>query len=287
MWSLAGSRTTRAGTTSSACSSGRAPPTTTASWSSPTFDAAIAEAGSATDPAVASAAFDRAEGIVRDEVPVVPLAYGAGLGAVADRAARGRPERSRHRAHGGPGVGGLMRPPAARRCSSRPGSCSASRRSPARRRRHGPTSATPTADVVVQDRGRRSASRSRSRSAAGRVELLLTSADAIGPTVIVVPNPPAAGSATLTYRLDPADGHILAEHADGRPLAADRRRRSDRCPARTRGHGSPTPTTGSTWKTQTGGIVPRPLVRGLGRVRQARPQDRRGRHRRRRPRCSA
>ena len=31
-----------------------------------------------------------------------------------------------------------------------------------------------------------------------RVELLLTSADAIGPTVFVVPNPPAAGSATLT-----------------------------------------------------------------------------------------
>ena len=33
---------------------------------------------SATDPAVASAAYDRAEGIVRDEVPVVPLIYGPG-----------------------------------------------------------------------------------------------------------------------------------------------------------------------------------------------------------------
>ena len=47
-------------------------------WSSATFDAAIAEAGSATDPAVASAAYDRAEGIVRDDVPVVPLLYGPG-----------------------------------------------------------------------------------------------------------------------------------------------------------------------------------------------------------------
>jgi ABC-type oligopeptide transport system substrate-binding subunit len=47
-------------------------------WTSAAFDAAIAEAGSATDPAVASAAYDRAEGIVRDDVPVVPLLYGPG-----------------------------------------------------------------------------------------------------------------------------------------------------------------------------------------------------------------
>jgi oligopeptide transport system substrate-binding protein len=45
---------------------------------SPDFDKAIVEATSATDPAAASAAFDRAEAIVRDEVPVVPLAYGTG-----------------------------------------------------------------------------------------------------------------------------------------------------------------------------------------------------------------
>jgi ABC-type transport system substrate-binding protein len=47
-------------------------------WSSPAFDAAIADALSATDPAAASAAYDRAEAIVRDQVPVVPLAYGPG-----------------------------------------------------------------------------------------------------------------------------------------------------------------------------------------------------------------
>lgn len=47
-------------------------------WSSPEFDAAIAEAGSAIDPDDASAAYDRAETIVRDEVPVVPIVYTAG-----------------------------------------------------------------------------------------------------------------------------------------------------------------------------------------------------------------
>lgn len=47
-------------------------------WSSARFDAAIAEAGATTDPRAASAAYDRAETIVRDEVPVVPVAYGTG-----------------------------------------------------------------------------------------------------------------------------------------------------------------------------------------------------------------
>jgi oligopeptide transport system substrate-binding protein len=47
-------------------------------WSSPAFDAAIAEAVSAADPAAAAAAYDRAETVVRDEVPVVPVIYGPG-----------------------------------------------------------------------------------------------------------------------------------------------------------------------------------------------------------------
>ena len=47
-------------------------------WSSAAFDAAIAEAVASTDAAVAAAAYDRAEAIVRDEVPVVPLVYGPG-----------------------------------------------------------------------------------------------------------------------------------------------------------------------------------------------------------------
>jgi oligopeptide transport system substrate-binding protein len=47
-------------------------------WSSPAFDAAIGEAVAATDPATAAAAYDRAEAIVRDDVPVVPVAYGPG-----------------------------------------------------------------------------------------------------------------------------------------------------------------------------------------------------------------
>jgi hypothetical protein len=44
----------------------------------------------------------------------------------------------------------------------------------------------------------------------GRLEFLLTAADAIGPTVIEVPASTAGGSTTLRYTLDPsADGHIL------------------------------------------------------------------------------
>jgi oligopeptide transport system substrate-binding protein len=47
-------------------------------WRSPAFDAAIADAVGATDQAAASAAFDKAETIVRDDVPVVPVSYGPG-----------------------------------------------------------------------------------------------------------------------------------------------------------------------------------------------------------------
>jgi ABC-type transport system substrate-binding protein len=47
-------------------------------WSSSAFDAAIAEAGSALDPDEASAAYDRAEAIVQDDVPVVPIVYTTG-----------------------------------------------------------------------------------------------------------------------------------------------------------------------------------------------------------------
>jgi oligopeptide transport system substrate-binding protein len=47
-------------------------------WSSPAFDAAIADAGKATDPTSIRAAYDRAEQIVQQEVPVVPISYGSG-----------------------------------------------------------------------------------------------------------------------------------------------------------------------------------------------------------------
>lgn len=47
-------------------------------WRSTDFDSAIAEAGSATDPVAASEDYDRAETIIRDQVPVVPVAYSTG-----------------------------------------------------------------------------------------------------------------------------------------------------------------------------------------------------------------
>jgi ABC-type oligopeptide transport system substrate-binding subunit len=47
-------------------------------WSSPGFDAAIADAGAAPDAAAASAAFDRAEDVVQRDAPVIPVSYGTG-----------------------------------------------------------------------------------------------------------------------------------------------------------------------------------------------------------------
>jgi oligopeptide transport system substrate-binding protein len=45
-------------------------------WASPPFDAAIARAVGSSDASTVRAAYDEAEAIVRDEVPVVPIAYG-------------------------------------------------------------------------------------------------------------------------------------------------------------------------------------------------------------------
>jgi ABC-type transport system substrate-binding protein len=45
-------------------------------WSSSAFDGAVTKALAAPDPVAARAAFDTAEGIVRDEAPVIPLSYG-------------------------------------------------------------------------------------------------------------------------------------------------------------------------------------------------------------------
>lgn len=47
-------------------------------WTSPEFDAAIADAATLTDPAAVAAAYDRAEDVVQRDVPVVPLTYSTG-----------------------------------------------------------------------------------------------------------------------------------------------------------------------------------------------------------------
>jgi oligopeptide transport system substrate-binding protein len=44
-------------------------------WSNPDFDRAITDALGTTDPGDVRAAFDRAEGVIRDEAPVIPLSY--------------------------------------------------------------------------------------------------------------------------------------------------------------------------------------------------------------------
>ncbi len=53
-------------------------------WSSQPFDDAIADATSASDAATATAAYARALEIVRDEAPVVPVAYGTSFSLVRE-----------------------------------------------------------------------------------------------------------------------------------------------------------------------------------------------------------
>ncbi len=48
-------------------------------WNSAEFDKAIGDAAAATDPTAIRAAYDRAETIVQNDVPAVPLAYGDGF----------------------------------------------------------------------------------------------------------------------------------------------------------------------------------------------------------------
>ena len=71
----AGSPTIRARTTSSGILLGTGSSNNYGRWSSAPFDEAITDALATTDPAATRAAFDRAEGIVRDEAPVIPLSY--------------------------------------------------------------------------------------------------------------------------------------------------------------------------------------------------------------------
>jgi ABC-type oligopeptide transport system substrate-binding subunit len=53
-------------------------------WSSPEFDAAIARAGSTTDPLAARAGYDDAERIIASDVPVVPVSYGTSAALARD-----------------------------------------------------------------------------------------------------------------------------------------------------------------------------------------------------------
>ena len=53
-------------------------------WSNPEFDAAVNTATAASSPEDATAAYAKAMGIVRDEVPVVPVSYGTSFSLVRD-----------------------------------------------------------------------------------------------------------------------------------------------------------------------------------------------------------
>ena len=202
----AGSRTTRAATTSSGILLGSRLVEQLRPLESAAFDAAIADALAATDPAAARAAFDRAETIVRDEAPVVPLTYGAAgrcratacsapartaSGSSGWRGSHGRTDAGRRRRRALAAAAVLL-------------GCSAVAPRPAlgRRRRPGRPSATPTATSTFGKDDRVQAAGHARRGRSQRVEILLTTPGAIGPTVIAGRRRPASGAPTLTYNVD-------------------------------------------------------------------------------------
>ena len=230
-------------------------------------------------PAAANAAYDRAEAIVRTRGPGLPDVVRHGLGAVAGRVARRRPERPREPAHGGADMGGLMAAGLGRRtplaalaavpCSRRWRSCpSASCRLPDGPRRGPGVLRHADRDRVVRRRHRlhaaghvrqragarraaadhrgRDRARGRRRGRAGRHRR----ADAR----------PTTSKTSVDHLLPntPVRGHV-AHHA----ASALRRRSPGPRPAWS------TPTTRFTWKTKTGDRRPGALVRGLGRLRGA------------------
>ena len=185
-------------------------------WSSPAFDAAIAEAVSATDAATAAAAYDRAETVVRDEVPVVPLLYGPGW-AISRTGLLGAGQN-------GLGIvrmAGLAWARLIRRSlalvmavglliSVVPVAAAADWAT------FGTPTATPDYGTGITFEQPVTVT-----APAGRVELLLTYADAIGPTIIEVPFPPIAGANTLTHILKTGGQRPPhAEYPDRRPMAA-------------------------------------------------------------------
>ena len=222
-------------------------------WSSAPFDGAIAEALSATDQTVARAAYDRAEGIVRDEAPTIPLTYDVGWSAGPDRPPRRLLERAGDHPDGRARVGAMTRaaspvrrtpvaaavvhrlaprcfaPSALRRRTRRPSA-------PRRRRRssgHGVDFVQPaTIEGTVQ-----------------RVEILLSTPGAIGPDVLAVPD--AADERQPHAPLPPRSvgRNHAAQHAVHRPLAPDRGRRDGR--RRAAGDADATPTTASTGRRST------------------------------------
>ena len=178
-----GSPTIRAATTSSACCCSNGASNNYGHWSSPAFDAAIGEASPRPTRRRRAPPTTVRRPIVRDEVPVVPVVYGPGWALTRTGLLGAGQNGLGHRAHGGAGMGGLMR---------RARSAAGGRRSsgvglllglvPAVAAAEPVTFGTPTADSTF-GKGDRLQPAGHCHGPIGRVELLLTVADAIGPTV--------------------------------------------------------------------------------------------------------
>ena len=178
-------------------------------WSSPEFDAAIADAAAATDEATVAAAYDRAEDVVQRDVPVIPMSYGTGW--ALSREGSSVPARTGSGRCASPGWRGRAGERTAPRQRQRPLACPGPRRHvaswPYRSAPPTPDFGTPTIDgsfgeeIVATQPVTLDA-------APDRVEVLVTTADATSPLVTEVSSP-GTGATTLRHAFGGADGHIL------------------------------------------------------------------------------
>ena len=166
-------------------------------------------------PTPRRAAYDRAETIVQDEVPVVPLVYGTGWALSRTSLLGADAERARGRAHGGPGVGGVRTTAGragriAARLAGFAAVASLGLASAPRAAGRGPGGLRRADGRLVVHRGRGLPPARDPRSARGPGRAAADHRREVGTTVIPVDGPTGTGAADLTYHFDPAvDGHIV------------------------------------------------------------------------------
>ena len=168
-------------------------------WASPEFDAALAEAGPDRESTAVRAAFDKAEGIIQRDVPVIPMSYGTGW-ALRRRPARRGPERARLDASRGAGMAGAVSRVLAGAGGRDPRAIG---RHAGRRRDAGPRGdrrVRPAVDRWVVRHGARASQPVTLAGAVGLVQVLVTTADSPAPLVREVTIPFAGGATTCSTR---------------------------------------------------------------------------------------
>ena len=283
---VVGRRLSRAATTSWACCWAPVRPTTTGAGAPRSSTPPSPRPARPPTKPRQTAAYDRAEDHRPARRPGHPDELRHGLGAVPRRAPRGRAERARAPAAGGPGMGRLTAP---RHRSSRAAGAPRwpSARRAAARGRAPPTRTfgTPTIDADVRPGHRVHASRSTLDAAPS------------GSSCCDLRRQPTArsssrsrrrrGATTLDLSTADVDRRPHPAQHPGRGALADHRRRADAEPVGARRSSDVYDDDRFAWKTARGRRRPRPLVRGRRGVRRSAPSRSARRPWRRPRRCSA